>query len=241
MPAESQGKRCKMALLKYGGGIIQISGSIAGVTHARNRFGNYARPRTKPVNPNSSRQVVIRSALSYLTTYWHETLTPANRTAWNTYAAAVAMKNKLGETVYLTGFNMFLRTNILRMQLGKSLCPDGPIELSLPDKDATFAISASAATQAITVTWDATLAWTEIAASVLGVWQGVPQIVTRNFFAGPWRMLSSIPCDAESPTALPAVMTLVEGQKIWCYGRIVTGPTDSRVSEPFYANCTIGV
>ncbi|GAH28464.1 unnamed protein product, partial [marine sediment metagenome] len=38
-----------MALVKYGAGIIQMSGSIAGDVHARNRFGNYIRPRTKPV------------------------------------------------------------------------------------------------------------------------------------------------------------------------------------------------
>ncbi|GAH50296.1 unnamed protein product, partial [marine sediment metagenome] len=48
-----------MALVKLGGGIVQISGSIAGNTFARNRFGNYMRSRTKPVNPNSTRQTDI--------------------------------------------------------------------------------------------------------------------------------------------------------------------------------------
>ncbi|GAI01350.1 unnamed protein product, partial [marine sediment metagenome] len=45
-----------MALIKYGGGIVQISGSIAGTVFARNKMGNYARPRTKPVNPRTARQ-----------------------------------------------------------------------------------------------------------------------------------------------------------------------------------------
>ncbi|GAI58374.1 unnamed protein product, partial [marine sediment metagenome] len=39
-----------MALVKYGGGITQMSGSIAGNTFARNRYGNYVRSRTKPIN-----------------------------------------------------------------------------------------------------------------------------------------------------------------------------------------------
>ncbi|GAH13494.1 unnamed protein product, partial [marine sediment metagenome] len=50
-----------MSLVKYGGGIVQMSGSIAGNTFARNRYGNYVRARTKPINPNSDRQVVVRA------------------------------------------------------------------------------------------------------------------------------------------------------------------------------------
>lgn len=230
-----------MALVKYGGGVIQMSGSIAGTTHARNRAGNYARARTKPVNPNSALQVAVRSALSYLTQYWHETLSAANRIGWNTYAAAVATKNRLGETTYLTGFNHFLRSNIVRSLLGQTLCPNAPTILSLPDKDSTFAIAASAATQIITITWDDALPWGDIAASVLGLWMGVPQLATRNFFGGPWRGNGSIPGNQTSPSERTAIFTLVAGQKIWMYARVSTGPTDSRLSEPFYASCTVGV
>ncbi len=97
-----------MALIKFGGGVVQMAGSIAGNVFARNRYGNYARARTKPVNPNSARQVVIRAAIAYLTQHWNGTLTPAERTAWNSYAAAVTMKNRLGENINLTGFNHFI-------------------------------------------------------------------------------------------------------------------------------------
>jgi len=228
-----------MALVKFGAGIVQMSGSIAGTTHARNRFGNYIRPRTKPVNPNSSRQGLIRSALSYLAIYWSETLSAANRIGWNTYAAAVAMKNRLGETTYMTGFNHFLRANIVRTQLGQNLVTDAPTVLSLPDKDSTFALAAYADTQFLTITWDDALPWTEIPASVLGVWQGVPQLVTRNFFNGPWRMAGNIAGNQESPSEITAPFTLVAGQKVWVYGRVSTGPVDSRLSEPFYASATV--
>jgi len=228
-----------MASVKYGGGIVQMSGSIAGSVFARNRFGNYARPRTKPVNPSSTRQVFIRTALSYLTVYWNETLPAAQRTAWNTYAAAIAMKNRLGETIYLTGFNHFLRSNIVRLQLGQNLVPLGPTILSLPDKDPTFAIAGYADTQLISVTWDTELPWGDIAASVMGFWQGQPQLITRNFFNGPWRMGGSVPGNGASPTTFTAPFTLVTGQKVWCYARISTGPTDSRLSEAFTAVCTV--
>ncbi|GAH61532.1 unnamed protein product, partial [marine sediment metagenome] len=81
-----------MALIKYGGGIIQMSGSVAGSTHARNRFGNYMRARTKPVNPNSARQVTARAVIGFLTARWHENLTDEQRNLWRVYADAVAMK-----------------------------------------------------------------------------------------------------------------------------------------------------
>jgi len=110
-----------MALVKYGGGIIQMSGSIAGNTYARNRYGNYARARTKPVNPNSAQQQVIRGAMQELTTRWAQTLTALQRAAWNLYGTNVAMLNKLGETIKLSGFNHYLRSNIPRVQIGTGM------------------------------------------------------------------------------------------------------------------------
>jgi len=230
-----------MAQVKYGGGIVQISGSIAGSVFARNRFGNYIRPRTKPVNPNSSGQVGVRSALSYLSTYWHATLTAAQRVAWATYAASVAMKNRLGESIYLTGFNHFIRSNTELVNRSLTLVADGPTVLALPEKDPSFAVSGSAATQLISVAFDDTLDWLDEDDAYMLVYQGVPQIATRNFFGGPWRYMDNIPGDAVTPPTTPTTMTapftLVEGQKVWCYARIIRA--DGRVTEPFYANFTV--
>lgn len=230
-----------MALVKYGGGVVQASGSIAGTVHARNRFGNYIRARTKPVNPNSSLQSVVRVALAYWAAYWHSPLSGANRIAWATYAAAVSMKNRLGETVYLTGFNHFLRVQIVRTQLEQTACPNGPTSLSLPEKDTGFSITASTGTQLVSVTWTKALPWTEIPASVMGLWMGVPQIATRNFFNGPWKKMGTIAGNCpDSPVTKAPPMTLTLGQKIWVYARISTGPLDSRLSEPFIASCIVG-
>ncbi|GAH66828.1 unnamed protein product, partial [marine sediment metagenome] len=124
----------RYALVKYGGGIIQMSGSIAGNTHARNRYGNYVRARTKPVNPNSARQIKIRAVIAELTERWLNTLTDNQRTAWATYAAAIAMKNKLGETIHLSGFNHYIRSNAGYLDAVAQYFDDGPEELTLPDQ-----------------------------------------------------------------------------------------------------------
>lgn len=228
-----------MALIKLGGGVVGISGSMAGNTFSRNSSGSYVRARTKPVNPNSVYQAAVRNYLSMLVERWNGVLTATQRGAWETYAAAVTMQNRLGENIKISGFNHYLRSNIVRLQLGQSKCDEGPVTLTLVETDASFAITASVATQQISCTWDVDLPWTDIAASVMGFWMGRPQVKTRNFFNGPWRKMGSVPGNNVSPSLQTAPFTLVLGQKIWTYGRISTGPTDSRLSRPFSASCIV--
>lgn len=223
-----------MALLKYGGGIVAMSGSIAGNTFARNRYGNYSRSRTKPVNAKSSGQVLIRSIMSYLAEAWHEQLSAAQRTAWATYANAISMNNRLGEAIKLSGFNHFIRSNAMSMFIGNAMIKPGPTTLSLPAKDPTFAITAAASTQLISVTFDNTLPWAEQPNALLGLFMGRPQLVTRNFFNGPWRLTGykagSTPLPA-SPFTKTAIFTLTAGQRIWVYARITE--QDGRTTERF--------
>jgi len=228
-----------MALVKFGGGIVQASGSIAGTTHARNRFGNYIRPRTKPVNPNSQRQANVRSAMKYLTNYWAEILSAENRTLWATYAAAIAMKNRLGESVYLTGFNHFIRANIIWYQNELSVKDTGPSELSLPASAGGFAITAASAGQSISFSFINTEAWAIEVGSRLWMFEGQAQGKTRNFFGGPWRFnhaVAGAEGGAETPSIHATVWGFAAGQKIWGYGRVQR--VDGRISNPFIVSCT---
>lgn len=230
-----------MALVKFGAGVIQMSGSIAGVTHARNRFGNYIRPRTKPVNPNSASQGTARSALSLLVQQWRDVLSATQRTAWSTYAASVAMKNRLGEAVYLTGFNHYLRSNAYLAYTGVATIDNGPTELALPEKDPTLAIVVGVATQQISVTFDNGLPWANEDGGFLIIYQGEPQNPTRNFFGGPWKYCYRIEGASLAPPASPGTInvkyTAVLGQKVWVYARIFRA--DGRISEPFYASVLV--
>ena len=226
-----------MASIKLGGGITDIRGSMAGNTFARNRFGNYIRPRTKPVNPNSTAQGFARSIIGTLTQAWRTDLTAAKRTAWNTYAAAIAMKNRLGETVYLTGFNHFVRSNAVLLQSVKGLITAGPTVLSLPEKDPTLAVAGSVATQLLTLTVDAGQPWAAETGAFLQVEQGQPQNVTRNFFGGPWKYAGKINQASPLVLTVDAPFTLVLGQKTWIAVRICRA--DGRVSEIMYASCIV--
>lgn len=223
----------RFALVKYGAGIIQMSGSIAGNVHARNRFGNYIRPRTKPVNPHSTRQEAARAVVSYLAEYWHTELNAVQRGLWDVYAAAVAMKNRLGETIHLTGFNHFIRTNSNCLKIGIAVIDAAPTILSLPEKDPTMVCSEEdIAAQTFTFTFDDT-GWAANGDPKIWIstFQGQPQLASRNFFATPWRTSTAIgaAAGATGTHTGPASFPFAEGQKVWFQARVLT--ESGRLSE----------
>jgi len=227
-----------MALIKYGGGIVQMSGSIAGDTHARNRFGNYMRARTKPVNPKSARQSAARIIIMFLAEQWRESpMDDAKRLAWETYAAGVNWNNKLGESIKLTGFNMFIRSNAALIAAGGSLITTGPPDIGLPPGDSALAVACDATAQKISVTFDEAFDWALETGAYLSVEMGHPQNPTRNFFGGPWRFAAGIAgvdtTGVSSPQLIDPPFTLTPGQKVWCRAKIIR--KDARASTPFEA------
>ena len=177
--------------------------------------------------------------MAYLTGFWNQSVTTTERSAWATYAAAVPIKNRLGETVYATGFNHFVR--YMSIWFRKTGIPSGeaPSVLALPQKDPSFAVAASVA-NGLSVSFDITQPWYTIAQSALVVFQGQPQLKTRNFFNGPWKLAGYCDMGVASPHILAPPMTLILGQKVWCYGRIMTGLVDRRLSEPMVVSATVG-
>ena len=226
-----------MALVRFGAGIVAMSGSIAGNVHARNRSGNYVRARTKPLNPNTARQVAVRSAVTFLAARWSETLTDVQRTAWGLYADSVAMKNKLGETIFLSGFNHYLRSNVIRVQTAQTVIDDGPTIFELPEKDPTMAITATEAAQTIDVIFDNTLPWSGEVGAFLWTFQGSPQNAQRNFFIGPWRQMGQIDgavVPPTSPDTQTVAFAIAAAQRQWIYARV--SRADGRLSERFFAD-----
>lgn len=228
-----------MALVKYGGGVIQASGSIAGNTFARNRFGNYARARTKPINPKSARQCGARINIMYLAEQWRESpMDDAKRQAWETYAKGVDWLNRLSETVKLTGFNHFIRSNAALIAAGGSLVINGPPDIGLPPGDGDFAVTFNATTQKISVTFTDTFDWAKETGAYLTVEMGMPQNPTRTFFGGPWRIAAGIAgvdsTGVSSPQLIDPPFTLTPGQKVWCRAKIIR--KDARCSTPFRAD-----
>lgn len=174
-----------MALLKLGGLIADIRGSVGGVTFARNRGGAYARNRTVPINPSSTRQTAVRALLGDLSNVWTTTLTQAQRAAWELYAANVPLINPLGEARNVSGINMFVRTNSVMLDTGGTRLDDAPTEFTVgPTITPSFSIDAAADTFDINDLGG----YPETAPGVrLFVAVGRPQNPGINFYKSPFR------------------------------------------------------
>lgn len=238
---QAKGKRRGMALIKLGGGVADIRGSIGGTVYSRNRYGAYARNRTIPVDPSSTAQQKIRSVMGSVKASWFETLTVAQRAAWEVYAANVAMTNRIGETMHLTGWNHFSRSASALLYNDMDIVAAGPTEFSLAEQDATLAIVVSEAAQTIAVTFDDTEDWCDEDGAALLIYASKPQSPTINFFKGPYLTAGKIEGDSVAPPTTGDTVAVpfacVEGQRIFVQCRIVRA--DGRLSEPFRTNVLV--
>lgn len=213
----------------------KASGSYGGVTASRNRFGQYFRQRSNPVNPNSARQQEIRSIFSALASYWSEDLTQAQRDAWNLYGSSVEMINRLGDPVFLTGFNHFIRSNTAIVQADGTQVDDGPTTFSLPVVDSAMVATVSEGTQLISVAFDDTMDWLDEDGGHLAILMSQPKGVGVEFLDGPFRYAGVIDGDAvtppTSPTTIAVPFVVTELQKGQVQARILRA--DGRVTAPF--------
>lgn len=224
-----------MALIKFGQGIANISGKVGGSVFSHNRFGAYVRNFAVPVNPNSDRQAAARARVAQLSEYWNTQLTDEQRAAWGVYAANVSVLNRLGDSIYLTGFNHYIRSNAAILAVGGTRVDDGPTVFTLPETDPTFAVTASEATQLVSVAFDDTMNWLDEDDAWLSVQMGLPRLNSVNFFGGPWRLIEGIAGDSGTPPTTPTTMTapwpIAEGQVVWSRARIIRA--DGRLSNFF--------
>lgn len=109
---------------------VPQSGSVAGVTSSRNRYGQYRRTRAIPVNPNSQAQQLVRGRLNELSTQWRS-LEQAIRDSWTSAAQSFPRTDSLGQTYYLTGAQLFISMNLLNMASGQATITAPPV--SNPD------------------------------------------------------------------------------------------------------------
>ncbi len=106
-----------MAIIKFGSVITGMRGSIGGTTFSANGSGDYAKAWRAGPNPRSELQSAQRATLGGLGASWLS-LTSAQRTAWDTYAALPAQKltNSLGVDYYASGWNWFVKNQLQQLQ-----------------------------------------------------------------------------------------------------------------------------
>ncbi|MBA7680842.1 hypothetical protein ES703_89163 [subsurface metagenome] len=211
----------------------QASGSIAGVTYSHNRGGMYTRARVTPTDPSSSRQQGLRAAMGTLAPYWGQTLDAAQRAAWDLYAANVPWQNPLGQTIFLTGQQHFLRCNVPRIPYAIAILDDAPEVYDLGTFTAPTIFSAKD-NDNFQIAFTNTDEWASNIGGYLLPYAGKQQGPGRAFYRGPWRAMSAI-AGAEVPPESPDEIgttypPLTEDNIVWLQCRIIQ--VDGRLSLP---------
>jgi hypothetical protein len=224
--------------MKYKSALVtQGSGSVGGMVASHNAGGMYLRARTIPTNPNTPQQAAIRGLLRDLAIAWYSELTAPERLAWTVYAANVPVINALGDTIFLSGINHFIRANTPRLQAAALRIDSGPTTFNL-GSFTNPTITASEATQLISLAFTNTDAWAIGLGGNLLLYTSRPQNASINFFKGPYQYSGKV-AGAVIPPTSPKTFTppfaIVEGTRIFAMVR--ASQIDGRLSTEYRFQC----
>lgn len=209
------------------------SGSIGGVTVARNAGGMYMRARVTPVNPSTPFQNDVRAAAAELTNRWANVLTQVQRDAWNLYAFNTPLVGPLGEPRTVSGIAMYVRGNVQRSIEGAPLADAAPLAFDLGSFTPTTGDVWDVSLQNLNLQFTASDPWANEDDSHMFVFISRPQNASVNYFTGPYRFAGSIDGDAITPPTTPALIPFPfvysQGQK--GFARLVVSRVDGRYSN----------
>lgn len=175
------------------------SGSCAGETFSRNRYGQYKRTRASPVQPRTSPQLNQRARMSTNAAAWRA-LTDAQRAGWLSLGLMISRTDALGQTYTLNGFAAYCSVNNNLLDAADAAVSDAPAIVTPPDVlTATVTLTAAAFSIAYTAT--------PLAAGVkLFTWVSPQQSAGRKF-NGDYRLLAVSAAAAASPAVVTAAYT----------------------------------
>lgn len=191
---------------------VPQSGSEAGTTSSRNRFGQYRRTRAIPVNPNSTPQGNVRARTSTNAAAWRA-LTSSQRAGWASLGSLITRTDALGQTYTMTGFMAYMSVNNNNLAAGNAVVSDAP-SLATPAALITATVTLTNAAFSIAYTT------TPLATGVrLFAFCGPQRSAGRNF-EGDYRLISVSAAAAASPFVILTAYTArlgvpVTGNKIF--------------------------
>jgi len=207
-----------MSLVKFGGGVSELLGSLGGTTFSKNKSGAFARVRKKPRFPRANLQAQREATVSTYSKTWATILSDAQRACWNSLAATLTWTNRLGDNYSPSGANIYVRSNALLMLADRVPVTAAPATYDIPI--ATFTLDYLSGT-GIRVTSVGALASSSFN-TVLIFWSG-PVSPSRFTFSSPWSFLRKIRSDTLSgvPYTIVDDVDVVPDQKYFFRFRVV--------------------
>lgn len=190
--------------MKYLG--VPSSGSQAGTTASRNRFGQYFRTRAMPVQPRTAAQLNQRARMATNAAAWRA-ITDAQRAGWTSLGLSMTRTDSLGQTYKLNGFAAYCSVNNNLLDAGDAAVSAAPAIVTPPDLlTVTITLTAAAFSIAYTAT--------PLAAGVRLFVFCSPQRSAGVNFNGDYRQLAVTAAAAASPANVLAAYTAKFGVPI---------------------------
>lgn len=210
--------------------LASASGSVGGATYAHNRAGMYIRNRSLVTNPASPRQQDQRTRFGNAATNW-AVLTPAQRAAWATYAQNTPVVGRLGDSLVLTGQQMYIACMALRLQAGLSILTDAPTTFGLAALSPCGLAGNAGTPGDIDVSFVNTNGIFTAVGGGLLVFASIEQKPTINFFKGPYRFAGFVAGAVIAPTSPENIVLtndLTAGNKV--FARVIGIDAEGRMT-----------
>lgn len=220
-----------------------ISGSVGGVTWARSAQGYYMRARTVPVNPTTEFQQQVRTGFTNLVNRWTTILTENQRESWRLYAQNVPVIGPLGDAVNISGQNWYIAANTPSQQavakLGATIniADQASAVFNRGSFDGSFmgANTSYDVATGIDIALPTGDAWANETGAWLFLYMGRPRSPSRNFFAGPYRLVGII--EGVDPPGPPPGQLIVTPAQLAARGwPVVAGERSSFAAAVFRAD-----
>lgn len=216
-----------MAKFTPGAIISEIRNKIASTVYSRNRAGAIIRNRVTPVNRRTSLQTSQRQLLASFATAWRG-LTAVQRAAWNALSTQQPVQDNLGQTIFLTGEQLYIRSNLNLTLIGVATISDAPVPATFPVLTlGAMVISTAVKTVAYTIT--------PVPAGFSMAIRATPQVSAGKDFvpASSFRFIQAEAAAAVTPADLDAAYQLIFGDNITAGQKVTV--------EAFYVETSSGL
>lgn len=216
----------------FGGGAA--SGSAGSIVASRNSGGQYLRARVTPTNTSTTQQQEARNAVRILSPRWSSGLTQVQRDGWEVFAENVKRKNRIGDSINISGISTYVGFNQPRIQAGLAIVDDAPGTFDTGDAGTPAVLAIGAGGTVGSITFTAADDW--FAGGSLNhalVYVSRPQNPGKRFFKGPFQLASTIAGGGTVTTktfTLPFPTAGSLTQRVFAQYRITR--SDGRLSSP---------
>lgn len=214
-----------MSKIKYSALVSDVRNKLNGSVLSKNRYGNYIRNKTTPVNPQTTAQQNARAALAANAQAWAG-LTEAQRLSWKALAAELPFTDIFGDSKILAANSMYVKLNGNLQKIGETALPAAPEKVSVPAVEISLLVATQTA-GALTAL-DATISPATIPAGFALAIYATPAIgAGRNFVKNQFRFLGVAPTPVGGIIDLEPLWNarfggVLAGQKIFVRAALVS-------------------